>query len=105
MLRPLNQERVLPHLIVAICASVLGATCVAWSFPCPLVDDAFYKSPAAELAQNGRLAIPCSAGFLPRMEQVFACYPPVYQLVLSSWYRLFGVTLATSLAFSFCVHA
>ena len=105
MTTPALDRRFLPHALTALCALLLGILAVAWNFPCPQVDDAFYKSPAAELVQHGRLAIPCSAGFLPRMEEVFACYPPFYQLILAAWYAVFGVTLKTSLAFSFFVHA
>jgi len=73
-------------------------------FPCPRGDDAFYKSPAAELAQNGRLATPGSIGFLPQAETVFAAYPPGYQCLLGVWYLVFGVSVYSSLGFSYTVH-
>ena len=87
---------------------VLGIFLACWlgshGFPCPRGDDAMYKSPAAELAQNGSLAIPCAVGFLPQAERVFAAYPPGFQWLLGAWYCLFGVSLYSSLAFTYTVH-
>ncbi len=97
--------RFLPHLLVVATSLTLAVTLVPHGLPCPRVDDAFYKSPAAELVQTGRLAFPSCVGFVPRAETVFACYPPVYQGLLGAWFFLFGVSLHTSLAYSFTVHA
>lgn len=94
-----------PWAIVATASLMLGCICVALAIPVPAVDDAFYKSPAAEWAQTGTLAIPCATGFLPQMENTFACYPPVFQIVLASWYKAMGVNLRSSIGFSFGVHA
>ena len=90
--------------IILLCGICLACGLGRLGFPCPRGDDAMYKSPAAELAQHGRLAIPCALGFLPQAEAVFANYPPVYQLVLSVWYLVFGVSLRSSLAFDYTVH-
>ena len=72
--------------------------------PYPTPDDAVYRSPAAELVQNGRLAIPSMGSFFPRSATIFACYPPIYQLLLSGWYWVLGFSQRSSLAFSFTVH-
>jgi len=88
-------------LIVGIVLSIYG---VLAAVPCPAVDDAYYKSPAAEWIQNGRLAIPCAQGFLPQTDRIFACYPAAFQVVLAGWYYCFGISLRSSLAFGFAVH-
>ncbi len=88
-------------LIVGIGLAVRLSSC---GLPCPTSDDAVYRSPAAELVQNGTLAIPSMGSFLPRSATIFACYPPLYQLFLSGWYWVLGFSLRSSLAFSFTVH-
>ena len=88
-------------LIVGIGLAVRLGLC---GLPCPTSDDAWYRSPAAELVQNGRMAIPSTGSLLPRTQVTFACYPPLYQLLLSGWYWLFGFSQRTSLAFSYAVH-
>ena len=90
--------------LVLACGVILACGLGSFGLPCPRGDDAMYKSPAAELAQHGRLAIPCAVGFLPKAETVFACYPPVYQLLLAAWYAVFGVSLRASLAYTYTVH-
>ena len=40
----------------------------------------------------------------PATQVTFACYSPLYQLLLSGWYWLFGFSQRTSLAFSYAVH-
>ena len=87
-------------LIVGIGLAVRLGLC---GLPCPTSDDAWYRSPAAELVQNGRMAIPSTGSLLPRTQVTFACYPPLYQLLLSGWYWLFGFSQRTSLAFSYAV--
>jgi hypothetical protein len=82
----------------------LAVRLASCGLPCPTSDDAVYRSPAAEFVQNGRLAIPSMGSFLPRSAMIFACYPPVYQLLLSGWYWVLGFSLRSSLAFSFSVH-
>jgi hypothetical protein len=72
--------------------------------PCPTSDDAAYRSPAAELVQHGRLAAPGMSSYVPRTAVTFAYYPPLYPLVLSGWFWLFGFSLRSSLAFSYTVH-
>lgn len=95
-------------LLVYFAAVLMSAAAATWlcahGFPCPRTDDAVYKSPAAEYVQNGRLAIPCMAGFLPGADQVFAAYPPGYQLLLAGWYKLFGFSLGSSIAFCQTLH-
>ncbi|MCB0189158.1 MAG: hypothetical protein KDE31_33040, partial [Caldilineaceae bacterium] len=92
-------------LIYLMIAGCLVGWLVSRGLPVPKTDDAFYKSPAAEWAQNGHLAIPACRGLVPGAERVFACYPPVYQLTLGSWYKLAGVSLTSTLLFSFLVHS
>src|SRR5262245_62088129 len=94
-----------------ICAAVfvLAALASLWmalsDLPCPRgVDDAFYKSPAAELVQTGRLTQPSVVGYLPRADEAFAAYPPLYQLVVAGWFFLFGVSTGASVAFGHTVH-
>jgi len=95
---------IFPYGLLVVTGVVLACWLRASGFPCPRGDDSIYKSPAAELVQHGRLAVPCSIGFLPQAESVFACYPPIYQLLLSAWYLMFGVSLYSSLAFTYTVH-
>lgn len=97
--------------LLAIGAAVwlLAALDAFWmgraDLPCPRgVDDAFYKSPGAELALNGRLAQPAVIGYLPRADEVFACYPPLYALAVGGWFWLFGVTTTASVAFGHVIH-
>src|SRR5689334_8048931 len=100
-----------PRRLFALCAvawvlAALDACWMGWSdLPCPRgVDDAFYKSPAAELVQTGRLTQPAVTGYLPRAQEVFAAYPPLYQLVVAGWFGLFGVTTTASVAFGHVIH-
>lgn len=100
-----------PRRLFACCAAVwlIAAFDAAWmggsDLPCPRgVDDAFYKSPAAELVQTGRLTQPAVTGYLPRAQDVFAAYPPLYQLVVAGWFGLFGVTTTASVAFGHVIH-
>ena len=72
--------------------------------PVPRWDDGAYKSPGAEWVQHGRMTVPCSKGFVPQAEEIFAAYPPLYQIEVGAWYKLFGVSLRSTLAFSFAVH-
>ena len=76
----------------------------AAGLPRPRVDDGFYKSVGAELVQHHRFAVPCAQGLYARADEVFACYPPLYPLMVGAWYAVFGVSLRTSLAFSYAVH-
>jgi hypothetical protein len=99
------------RLFLAACATVLALAALAslWmglsDLPCPRgVDDAFYKSPAAELVQTGRLTQPSVAGYLPRAEEVFAAYPPLYQLAVAAWFALFGVSTGASVSFGHVIH-
>jgi hypothetical protein len=97
-------SRYWPILAVSAVGLVVSCVLTVHGFPCPKGDDAVYKSPAAELVQNGRLAVPCYKGFLVEAEEVFLQYPPLYQLLLAGWYAVFGVSLYSSLAFHFLVH-
>jgi hypothetical protein len=94
------------HLLACLAAigAVLAAILVPLGFPPPRVDDAWFKGPAAELAMNGRLASPGITGFFPRVHEIFACYPPLPQLLLALWYRCWGVSLTSSLAYGLAVH-
>lgn len=100
----------LPLPWIAIYASVLLAgiaiACALTTvgLPRPRVDDGFYKSVGAELVQHGRFAVPCATGLYAGAEDVFACYPPLYPLIVGAWYAVFGVSLRSSLAFSYAVH-
>ena len=96
--------RARPEVVVLIVGVVLCAVLIAVGFPAPHVDDAWFKGPAAELAQHGRLASPSITGFFPHIETIYACYPPLPQLLLAAWYLTFGVTLRSSLAWSLLVH-
>lgn len=88
-------------LAAGLAMSLIG---IVWCVPCPIVDDAFYKSPAAEWVQNGQFAIPAAKGFLPQVDITFACYPPVFQMVLAGWYAIFGFSLRSSLGFVYSIH-
>ncbi|MFM2095102.1 MAG: hypothetical protein RIS70_2226 [Planctomycetota bacterium] len=90
--------------IVLAAGLVMSLIGIVWCVPCPIVDDAFYKSPAAEWIQNGQFAIPAAKGFLPQVDITFACYPPVFQMVLAGWYALFGFSLRSSLGFVYSIH-
>jgi hypothetical protein len=99
------------RLFLGACATVfaLAALVSLWTglsdLPCPRgVDDAFYKSPAAELVQTGRLTQPSVVGYLPRADEAFAAYPPLYQLAVAGWFALFGVSTGASVAFGHVVH-
>jgi hypothetical protein len=99
------------RLFFGSCAAVFALAALAslWmalaDLPCPRgVDDAFYKSPAAELVQTGRLAQPSVVGYLPRADEAFAAYPPLYQLAVAGWFALFGVSTGASVAFGHVVH-
>jgi hypothetical protein len=99
------------RLFFGACAAVvaLAALAALWmgfsDLPCPRgVDDAFYKSPAAELVQTGRLVQPSVVGYLPRADEAFAAYPPLYQLAVAGWFALFGVSTGASVAFGHAVH-
>ncbi len=99
------------RLFLGACAAVwaLAALASLWmglsDLPCPRgVDDAFYKSPAAELVQTGRLTQPSVVGYLPRADEAFAAYPPLYQLAVAAWFALFGVSTGASVAFGHAVH-
>lgn len=88
---------------------LLGGMCLAcwlcWlGLPVPRWDDGAYKSPGAEWVQHGRMTVPCSKGFVPRAEEIFAAYPPLYQMEVGAWYKAFGISLRSTLAFSFAVH-
>jgi hypothetical protein len=98
-------------LVFGVCVGVLAlaaldACWLSWSdLPCPRgVDDAFYKSPAAELVQHGRLTHPAVTGYLPRCNEVFAAYPPFYQLAVAGWFALFGISAGASASFGHAVH-
>jgi hypothetical protein len=97
--------------VFATCAAVwlLAALAAFWmglsDLPCPRgVDDAFYKSPAAELVQTGRLTQPAVIGYLPRADEVFAAYPPLYQLAVAGWFAVFGFSTTSSVAFGHAIH-
>ena len=90
--------------IVLAAGLVMSLIGIVWCVPCPIVDDAFYKSPAAEWIQNGQFAIPAAKGFLPQVDITFACYPPVFQIVLAGWYAIFGFSLRSSLGFVYAIH-
>jgi hypothetical protein len=93
-----------PYLIVLV-AGVVEAAWLSWNgVPCLTSDHAVYHSPAVELATHGRLAIPGFGHLFPRTDVVFACYPPLYQLLLAGWYSIVGFSLRTALTFSFIVH-
>jgi hypothetical protein len=98
-------------VLPGVCATAFALAALAslWmglsDLPCPRgVDDAFYKSPAAELVQTGRLAQPSVVGYLPRADEAFAAYPPLYQLAVAGWFGLFGVSTGASVAFGHVVH-
>jgi hypothetical protein len=100
-----------PRRLFALCATVwllaaLDACWMGWSdLPCPRgVDDAFYKSPAAEFVQTGRLTQPAVTDYMPRAQEVFAAYPPLYQLAVAGWFWLFGISTASSVAFGHAIH-
>src|SRR5262245_3179911 len=76
----------------------------SFGLPCPTSDDAAYRSPAAELVLSGRLAAPGMSSYVPRTAETFAYYPPLFPLLLSGWFWLFGFSLRSSLAFSHTVH-
>ena len=97
-------QRWTPYVLVALIGVTTAVLGVATGFPCPQVDDAIYKSPAAELVQHGRFAIPCGTGYFARAGEVFACYPPIFPLVISAWYRVFDFSLSSSLAFMYAIH-
>jgi len=90
--------------MVLIGGIVLACWLCSLGVPVPRWDDGIYKSPGAELAQHGRLIVPAAKGFLPQADRVFAAYPPLYQLAIAGWYLAFGVSLRSSLAFSFTLH-
>jgi hypothetical protein len=99
------------RLFLGSCATVVALCALAslWlglsDLPCPRgVDDAFYKSPAAELVQTGRLRQPSVIGYLPRADEAFAAYPPLYQLAVAAWFAIFGVSTGASVAFGHTVH-
>ncbi len=95
----------LPAISIVLAIGIVSSCWMAGEgFPVPRGDDDFFKSPGAELAQTGRLAIPSARGFLPRAETVFACYPPLYQIILATWYLSFGFSLTSTLVFSHVVH-
>src|SRR5690349_20533296 len=47
---------------------------------------------------------PSVVGYLPRADEAFAAYPPLYQLAVAAWYALFGVSMGASVAFGHVVH-
>ncbi|OAI41717.1 hypothetical protein AYO40_02390 [Planctomycetaceae bacterium SCGC AG-212-D15] len=105
----MNPDERKPFLFICGVVWLLAALDSVWigysDLPCPRgVDDAFYKSPAAELVQTGRLTQPSVIGYLPRAEEIFAAYPPLYQLAVAGWFALFGVSTGASVAFGHCIH-
>jgi hypothetical protein len=101
---PKRAQPFLGQGLVLACGIVLACWLCGLGLPVPRWDDGIYKSPGAELAQHGRLIVPAAKGFLPQADHVFAAYPPLYQLAIAGWYLLFGVSLRSSLAFSFTLH-
>jgi len=67
-------------------------------------DDAFYKAPGAELAATGKFASPSVKGYLPRVEEIYAAYPPLYSWVFAAWVKAFGFSLTTATAFNHAIH-
>ncbi|MGE3807425.1 MAG: hypothetical protein AB7K24_22400 [Gemmataceae bacterium] len=100
---PLRPPLALYAMLLGIAVPLAGGLTYA-GYPCPTSDDSFYRSAAAELVQAGRMAIPSTIGLVPRIETVFACYPPIYQFLQAGWYLLFGFSLYSSLAFTFTIH-
>jgi hypothetical protein len=82
----------------------LTAACVATGTPVPDADDAWFKSPAAELATRGALASPSLTGFFPRVHELFAAYPPLPQLILAGFFAVFGVSVRTAIFCAMLAH-
>src|SRR5262249_246223 len=103
-----------PHerrAFLLICTSVWLAAAVlsVWlgmsDLPCPRgVDDAFYKSPAADLVQTGRLTHRSVIDYLPRAGEGFAAHPPLCQLRVAGWFAMFGISTSSSVSFGHAVH-
>ncbi|TVQ86528.1 MAG: hypothetical protein EA397_20230 [Deltaproteobacteria bacterium] len=91
-------------LVLASVGLIFMVVYVFIGAPPPMSDDAWFKAPAAELATHGRLASPSLKGLLPRTQEIFACYPPIYVLVISAAYALFGVSLRVSVATVMLLH-
>ena len=103
--RPIDSGDVLLGGALAwVAAAAVSVLLCRADLPCPRGDDAFYKSPAAELVLTGRLVQPSVVGYLPRADEAFAAYPPVYQLVVAGWFKAFGFSLRSSVAFGHFVH-
>ena len=99
------------RILFVVCALVwlVAALDAVWiglsDLPCPRgVDDAFYKAPAADLVQTGRLTHRCVIDYLPRADEVFAGYPPLYALAVAGWFSVFGISTGASVAFGHVLH-
>jgi hypothetical protein len=97
-----------PNLRILLSLFALFAATAAWlawaGLPVARGDDAFYKAPGAELAATGRFASPSVTGYLPKIEEVYAAYPPLYSWAFAGWVTLFGFSLLTATAFNHAIH-
>lgn len=67
--------------------------------PVPSNDAFFYDGPVVNLLLHGKYANPALALALPISgTEVFCAYPPVYQLVLLGWMRVFGASALSAMA-------
>jgi hypothetical protein len=92
--------------LLALFAGFVGLSVWLASAGLPIArgDDAFYKAPGAELAATGTFASPSVTGYLPKVEEVFAAYPPLYPWAFAGWVKLFGFSLVSATAFNHAIH-
>jgi hypothetical protein len=97
-----------PRLILLLPLFAVFAATSVWlaaaGLPIARGDDAFYKAPGAELAATGKFASPSVKGYLPKVEEIYAAYPPLYSWVFAGWVKLFGFSLTSATAFNHTIH-
>jgi len=97
-----------PHTKILLPLLALFVATASWlassGLPIARGDDAFYKAPGAELAATGRFASPSVIGYLPKIEDVYAAYPPLYSWAFAGWTKLFGFSLVSATAFNHALH-
>src|SRR5262245_45287926 len=98
---------------IIVCWTLLVATLmtflslVAWRGRLAHIDEVFYKAAGYHWSTRGTFAAPELTGRLrwdPPIEQVFACYPPVYPFVFGLYTSVVGIGWRQVAMFDAMVH-
>jgi hypothetical protein len=103
--------RPLTPSFLALIAAIATTWLVLWfaGLPFPNGDDPFFAGAAIHLADTGQLANPWIVNWMHRITDVhadrFYVHPPFASYLLAAWLKLFGVSAASTSAYSCVVGA